>query len=128
MGMSNYLKDSVLNHVFKNTAYVQPNALFIALYTTDPTNTDTGTELEGTYGYVRQSISFNTASNGSISNKGDVVFPISTGAWGTVKYIGIRDASTEGNLLYYGALTSPQDVLINNQLIIKNGELIISES
>jgi hypothetical protein len=39
-----------------------------------------------------------------------ITFPTATGSWGTVTYFGIYDASTAGNLVGYGALTSSQTI------------------
>ena len=122
MGMSRYLENALLNHSLKNTAYTQPTALYLALYTSDPTNMDTGTEVSGG-SYARQSVAFNAASLGATSNTSTVTFPVATAGWGTVTYLGIRDASTGGNLLYSGALSVSQTVATGNQLIFNAGQI-----
>lgn len=125
MSMSNYLENALLNHVLGSTSYTKPTALYVALYTKNPTDDDTATEVSGS-GYARRKVTFGTASNGSISNSADITFPVATGSWGTVSHIGIRDASTGGNLLFSGALSSSQTIVANNQLIIKAGQLTIT--
>jgi len=40
MSMSNYLENKMLDHSLKGTPYVQPTSIFIALYTSDPLDTD----------------------------------------------------------------------------------------
>jgi hypothetical protein len=55
-----------------------------------------------------------SGTSGQSSNNGAVSFPTSTAAWATapamVWGIGIYDASTSGNLLAWGPLTTPQNV------------------
>jgi hypothetical protein len=123
--MSNYLENALLDHVLGSKSYTKPSSLYVALYTANPTDNDTATEVSGS-GYARQKVTFGTASNGSISNSADITFPVATGSWGIVSHIGIRDASTGGNLLFSGALSSSQTIVANNQLIIKAGQLTIT--
>jgi hypothetical protein len=114
--MSNYLEDALINATLRNTSYTSPTTTYLALYTSDPTDADTGTEVSGG-SYVRQSITFSSPSNGVTSNSAAIEFPQCTADWGTVAYIGIRDAVTSGNLLYHTALDSSK--VINNGDIFK---------
>lgn len=107
--MSNYLENALINATLRNTSYTSPSTIYVALYTTDPTDADTGTEVAGN-GYVRQSVTFGAPSNGSSTNTNAVEFPQATGSWGTVAYIGLRDASTSGNLLYHTALDTSKTI------------------
>src|SRR5688572_9623566 len=101
---SNYIMNKVLDHVFKGTASSLGTTRYLALYTTNPMAADTGTEASGG-SYARQSISFASASSGSNAPSGAVTF--TNLAAGTYAYYGIRDASSGGNLIVYGALASP---------------------
>lgn len=114
--MSNYLEDALINATLRNTSYTSPTTTYLALYTSDPTDADTGTEVTGG-SYVRQSITFSSPSNGVTSNSSAIEFPQATADWGTISYIGIRDAVTSGNLLYHTALDSSK--VINNGDIFK---------
>ncbi len=91
--MSNYLENALINAVLRNTSYTSPATVYLGLYTTDPTDADTGTEVSGN-AYARQSITFGAPSNGVTTNTAAIEFPQATGSWGTVAYVGIRDAST----------------------------------
>lgn len=106
MGMSTYLKNELLDHVFKVGAYTQPTNLFVALYTAAPNAGGGGTEVSGT-GYAReQHNAWNAASGGENTNDGEVDFgTVGAGGWGTLTHFGIFDASTDGNLLWWGQLT-----------------------
>jgi len=65
--MSNYLENALINATLRNTSYTSPATVYLALYTSDPTDADTGTEVTGN-AYVRQSITFGAPSNGASTN------------------------------------------------------------
>lgn len=125
MSMSNYLENKLQDHVLRNVAYTPPTTVYAALYTTDPTDADTGTEVSGN-AYARQAITFGASANGVSSNTGVVTFPVATGAWGTVTHFGIRDAITGGNLLHSGALSASQSVILNNQIVFNAGQISVT--
>lgn len=101
MAMSTYLKNKLLEHAVKNTAYTSPTTVYIALYTNtsgEPTSND---EI-GMPGYARQAVSFGTASDGVISNSGTITFSANAGQnFGDITKSAILDASTGGNVLFY---------------------------
>ena len=123
--MSNYLENALVNATLRNTSYTSPTTVFVALYTTDPTDADTGTEVSGN-GYARQSVAFSAPSNGATSNSGAVEFPQATGSWGTVAYIGLRDASSGGNLLYHTALDASKTIATGDVFRIAAGSLSVT--
>ena len=103
--MSNYLENAVINAVLRNTTYTSPTTVYVALFTTDPTDANTGTECTGS-SYVRKAMTFGAPSNGVSSNSSAVEFDQATTSWGTITHMGLYDASTSGNLLFHGALTA----------------------
>ena len=107
--MSNFLENALINATLRNTSYTSPTTTYLALYTTDPTDADTGTEVSGG-SYARQAITFASPSNGVTSNSAAIEFPTATGSWGTITHIGIRDAVTSGNLLYHTPLDSSKAI------------------
>jgi hypothetical protein len=125
MSMSDYLENALLNAVLRNTPYTSPSQVYVALFTSDPTDAGTGTEVSGG-GYARQAVTFNAPSNGQVTNASDILFPIATASWGTVTHVGIYDAQTGGNLLFSGALTTSKTISANDQLKIAAGSLSIS--
>lgn len=102
---SDYLENELLDHVFRNSSYTPPSAVYLALYTSAPTDAGGGTQVSGN-GYSRQAITFGAASGGAISNTSAVSFTASGGNFGTIVAVGIFDASTSGNLLAWKAITS----------------------
>jgi hypothetical protein len=102
---SDYLENALLNHTFRNTALTSPTTVYLALYTTAPTDAGGGTQVSGG-GYARQAITFGAPSGGAIANTVAVAFTASGAAYGTVVAVGIFDASTAGNLLAWDDITS----------------------
>jgi hypothetical protein len=123
--MSNYLENALINVTLRNTAYTTPTTVYVALYTTDPTDADTGTEVTGG-SYARTSVTFAAPSNGVTTNSADVTFPTCTLAWGTVTHIGIRDASTAGNLLYHTPLDASKTIDLGDIFKITTGNLSVT--
>jgi len=107
--MSNYLEDALINGTLRGTTYTAPTTTYLALYTNDPTDADTGTEITGG-SYVRQAITFSSPSGGATSNSSAIEFPQATADWGTITHVGIRDAVTSGNLLYHSALDTSKAI------------------
>lgn len=130
-GKSDYLENKVLDHIFGATAYTAPATIYMALFTATPADSGGGTEVSGG-AYARAAITNNTtnwpaASGGVKSNGTTVTFPTSTAAWGNVTHFGFYDASTAGNLLYFGALDNAQNVGINNVMSFTAGTLTLTE-
>lgn len=111
---SNYLEDKVNDHVLGATAYTPPGTVYMALFTAAPTDAGGGTEVStGTWtNYARKSITNNTtnwpnSASGVKSNGTAITFPASTqGADVTVVAAALFDASTAGNMLYWGTLAA----------------------
>jgi len=123
--MSNYLENALINVTLRATAYTAPTTVYLALYTTDPTDADTGTECSGT-SYARQSITFGAPSNGVSTNSAAIEFPQAGGSWGTITHIGIRDALTTGNLLYHSPLDASKTIATGDVFRIAVGSLSVT--
>lgn len=125
--MSNFLENALLNATLKNIPYTSPATTFLALFTSDPTDAGTGTEVTGG-SYARQSLSFATASGttGLVATIADVEFPQCTATWGTVGFIGIFDAVTAGNLLYHTPLDVAKTIDTGDIFKISTGSLTVA--
>ena len=123
--ISNYLENALINVTLRATAYTAPTTVYVALYTTDPTDADTGTECSGT-SYARQAVTFGAPSNGVTTNSAAVEFPQAGGAWGTITHIGIRDALTTGNLLYHTPLDASKTIATGDVFRIASGSLSVT--
>jgi len=132
--MSNYLENKLIDQIFRAQAYTFPSTLYIALFTSATTLTDAGggTEVSTTgTNYARYSLACSLSAwagtsvstgglasagtDGTTSNANTITFnaPGST-AWGTIQYFAIYDASTGGNMLIYGQLTTNKTVNAND--------------
>jgi hypothetical protein len=114
--------NSLIAAVLRNTAYTEPTSWFLALYLTNPTAADTGTECSG-INYARQPITFSTPSGGSVSNSTDITYSFAGNTWGNIVYAAIRDASTGGNLLFFGPLVTPRFVNAGDVLKFLTGNV-----
>ena len=123
--MSNYLENALINATLRNTSYTSPAAVYVGLYTTDPTDANTGTEVSGG-SYARVAVTMGAPSNGVSTNSAAVTFPTATGTWGTVGWIGILDASTSGNLLYHTPLTTSKSITSGDIFTISIGNLSVT--
>lgn len=124
MSFSNYLETKVLDHVFSNTAYTSPAAVYVALFTTDPAEDGSGTEVSGG-GYARQAGSFSVTGN-TATTTAAIEYPTATADYGLVTHVGIYDASTAGNLLAYAALTASKNISSGDVFRIPTGDLDIT--
>ena len=123
--LSNYLEDALINGTLRGTTYTAPTTTYLALYTSDPTDADTGTEVSGG-SYTRQPITMGAPSNGASTNSASIEFSQATADWGIVAYVGIRDALTSGNLLYHTALDTSKTIANGDIFKITAGNLSVT--
>ena len=126
MSFSNYLETEILDHVFGGNAYTAPGTLYLALFTSNPSEDGSGTEVttSGT-SYVRQSVAF-TVSGSTASNTSVIEYPTATASYGSVTHVGIYDASTAGNLMAYAALTASKTIASGDVFRVPAGDLDIT--
>lgn len=107
---SDYLENKVLDHLMGRTTFTAPATLHFALYTVAPSDTGGGTEVSGG-SYARVAVTndatnWPAASSGTKRNANTITFPEATASWGNIVAIGILDAATAGNLLFWTTITS----------------------
>lgn len=123
--MSNYLEDALINATLRNTSYTSPATVYMGLYTSDPTDANTGTEVSGG-SYTRTAVTMGAPSNGVSTNSAAIEFPQASGSWGTVGWIGLLDASSSGNLLYHTALDTSKTISSGDIFKIAIGGLSVT--
>lgn len=124
MSFSNYLETELLDHVFAGNAYTSPSSVYVGLFTSSPTDADSGTEVSGG-SYVRKAGTF-TVSGNTATTSGAIEWPTATGSWGTITHIGIYDASSAGNLLAWAALTASKTIASGDVFRIPAGDIDIT--
>lgn len=109
MYASNYFEELMLN-LMRGQAITAPSRLYLGLFLSNPGDTGTGGTEVNYSGYQRQQISFSapaTAGSGlRIQNSAEITFPESPSDAGTVTYIGVFDAQSNGNMLLYAQLST----------------------
>jgi hypothetical protein len=123
--MSNFLEDALINATLRATTYTSVATVYVSLWTSDPTDAGSGTEVSGG-SYARTAVTFAAPSNGVTTNDADVTFPTATASWGTVGWIGINDAATSGNLLYHTPLDTSKTIDSGDIFKISTGNLSVT--
>lgn len=65
-------------------------------------------------------------TNGVVTNTANINFEESTASWGTITHFVIYDAEIDGNLLMYGALSTPRVVEAATVMTIRQDYLRLS--
>ena len=124
--LTNFGENKLVDALLRGQAIGTPATWYVALFTSDPTETGAaGTEVSGgSYARVAvtaslanfagtQSAGSTTASSGTggaTSNNNAITFPAPTANWGVVTHWALMDASSGGNAWVYGALTASKTV------------------
>lgn len=113
---SDYMEDNVVNWLRGTTMPVVPANFYIALYTATPSDSGGGTEVTGgSYARVAMSPAVGTwdatvGGDGHTQNTAAITFPTASASWGTVTSWAMLDASSGGNLIFWGALDENKTV------------------
>lgn len=121
---STYLKQAVIKAALGEATFPSISNVYLALYETNPTVDDIATEISGG-SYARQQLSFANATDGSKTSNTAETFSSMPAV--TVTHWGIRDASSGGNLLYFGAFDLPIELNATDDLDIASGDIVIGE-
>lgn len=108
---SDYLELKVLDHCLGKTSFTMPTNVYLALCTVVPTDASTGSTITeaGYTGYARKKVEasvLNAASSGKSVTNAVLEFAACTAGTATVIGWALCDASTAGNVLYWGTATS----------------------
>lgn len=109
--LSNYAEDATLDHLFGDGTLTITAPLYLALCTTVPTDSSTGsTIVEASYtGYARKAVAaadMSASSGGSKTNSNALIFADCTASSSTVIGWALCTASTAGNVIFWGTCTS----------------------
>ena len=126
MSFSDTFETHVLNYVFTTTSVTRPTAWYLALFTSNPADDASGTEVStsGT-AYARQTAAF-TVSGDTASNSAAIEFPTATASFGTVSHVAVFDAATSGNMIAYAALTASKAIDTGDVFRVPAGDLDIT--
>lgn len=121
MSIANYAENALLDALFNNTA-LQKSARYVKLHTGDPGEDGTANAATET---TRKSVTGAAASGGTFTSVNDLIWT-SVAATETYSHISIWDASSAGNCLWTGALTSAKSVNAGDTFTIPTGSLTVS--
>lgn len=119
MSLTNTGENTVLTLIKNDGPY------YLALFTAAPGEAGGGTEVSGG-AYARQAVTFGTPANGSMTNSAAIEFPTATANWGTANAWGLFDAATSGNLIWYGDIDTPKELLAGDIYRITAGSLTLT--
>lgn len=126
MSFSNTYETHVLNYVFTTTSVTRPTAWYLALFTSNPAEDASGTEVSTTgTAYARQSATF-TVSGNTASNSAAIEFPTATASYGTVTHVGVYTASSGGDLIAYAALSTSKAIDTGDVFRVPSGDLDVT--
>lgn len=135
---SDYLETGIIQATLRGIALPTPSAIFIALFTADPTDANiTANELSSAAmpAYTRMNAAgggaiasgWTAPANGVTSNANVITFPANNGAAAvTITHIGIYDALAVGNLLYHAPLVSPKTLQPGDVISFAVGSITIT--
>jgi len=108
--VTTYLSNKVLDHVLGTATYTAPGGLYLG-FMSAVSDGDAGsvTELTVANNYAREAITFGVAgavTEKQMKNTVAIQFSCTTSNWATVTHFGVWDASTSGNLLWWGTMTN----------------------
>lgn len=147
--MSDFMENKLIDWFFRGQAIgitgasaaagTGPTNLYVALFTTNPTDAGGGIEVTGN-AYARVTVVSSlanwagtqaaastiasTGTGGTTSNNAAISFPTPTPAgWGIVTGVGIFDAAIGGNLLIWSALTVSKTINAGDSVSFPAGSL-----
>jgi hypothetical protein len=122
-GKSDYLENKLQDFTLRGQAFAPAATLYVALFTSAPTDAGGGTEVSGG-GYARVAVAGNmtnwsgtqgagstvasSGTGGQISNNANIIFGLPSGSWGTITHFALIDSATSGgsnNYYYWGTVT-----------------------
>ena len=128
---SRALENKLLDHIFRAVVYTSEAPLYMALCTTLPTVTDTGSTIveAGYTGYARLQIitaHFNAAATGSITTGVGDTFAACTAGTSTVVGWALCSALTLGNITVWGSCPSVTISTTQTPASLAIGALVIT--
>jgi len=129
-GVSNYLANKILDHVFKVASYTPPLDIFVALILATVTDSMSGSSISEppiNYGRIIHNTWDVAAGAAAASeNTGVITFAKATTEWGRIEGAALLDAAIDGNLLWHGTLTISHTLAIGDTVKFIDGALDVT--
>lgn len=122
---SDYTENLALEWLLTSNSATRPTAWYLGLHTGSPADDDSGANEVSGGSYARQSVAFSVTTD-TASNSATITFPAATANWGTISHISVYDASSAGNLLFHGAVTTSKTIESGDTFQVSSGNLTIT--
>lgn len=125
-----YLAKKWLDHALGKAAWTMPPAIYLGLFTGDPTATGSLIDEVAGGSYGRQEMTskmdVTALSTGLSSNNAAIIFASPTANWNVITHYGIMDALTSGNMLFRKARGSALNVVAGSAAVrISAAQLVL---
>lgn len=122
-GLSNFLRNKLINHSTSFATYTPTGVMYVALYTNSVNAAGTGTQVVGG-SYAPAAVTFAAAASGIAHSAGAVTFTnmpsctvVSTAIW--------DDSAAAGNMLWFKDLAAPIVVVPGSSFTAIAGDIIV---
>jgi len=124
---TDHAEDLTLKWLLTTGTATRPTSWHVGLFTTDPGETGSGTEITGN-SYARTAAAFTVSGTSptEATNSAAIEFPAASGNWGTITHIGVFDAASGGNMLVHASLTASKTIGSGDVFRIPAGDLDIT--
>lgn len=124
---SNYLEDSITAWLNGTTFPAAPSNTYVQLYNGNPTDTgSSGTALYSRVAVAAGGWTRGTGGAGTLTNTSTITMTSSAPSGQTADYVAVFDASTSGNLLFYGALAASKTISTGDEVRFNASSLTLT--
>jgi hypothetical protein len=129
MAFSNYLEDEITGWINGTTFDAAPTSTFVQLYSQSPDEAGSPTGAL----YARVAVAAGgwtrvTSGTATLSNTGVITITSSAPSGATATHVAVFDASTSGNMLFYGALAASKVIATGDEIKFNAGAMVLSVS
>lgn len=134
-GISDYAAEAWLDLMFRDQTFTVGQN-WVALCDAAPTDSSTGSTISepsgNNYGRARvyenggTTPTWELAASGAMQNNDQIDFATPSGSWGTISHFAVCDASTNGNMLIWAAVDTPETPLNGDPVYFAAGALDVT--
>ena len=115
MSATIFSRNKILDNMYGSVSYSPPSSWFVSLSTTPISSSGSNLNEPTGANYSRVEVvnskgNFTMAASGSLVNSSAIVFPQSSGSWGTITSIALMDSVSSGSCWFFTDLSSPRVV------------------
>jgi len=127
MAFSNYLEDEITGWINGTTFDAAPTSTFVQLYSQDPTEAGSATGAL----YTRVAVAAGgwtrvTSGTATLSNTAAITITSSAASGATATHVAVFDASTSGNMLFYGTLAASKVIATGDEVKFNASALVLT--